>query len=171
MPLVNGRIAIVGENGEVSAPSPEVVLELEETIQENLLDVVVNNFPDQLGFIELERDPRQYEIAREVVRESFPGYITVDITALEYLPVLLDFELEGGIFAQFESRTVDLALNESVEDQLVDGVVNGAEEVLGASGQPVNIIATHLTGNVQVRTTATDTNPGLTTDLSIQLTN
>lgn len=162
MPLVNGRIGIISENGEINPPTVAQVAELEDRIVENLLAVVVENFPEQLGFVDLQGDPRQQDIAEEVVRESFPGYIVVDISPLEYVPAVLDFVLEGGIYAQFESRTVDLALNESVEDKLVDGVVNAAEEVLGADGLPVNIIATHLTGNVEVRTTGTDDNPALT---------
>ncbi|MGK7903927.1 MAG: calcium-binding protein [Hormoscilla sp.] len=162
MPLVNGRIGIIGENGEINPPTAAQVAELQDKIVENLLDVVVENFPDQLGFVDRPGDPRQNDIAEQTVRESFPGYIVVDISPLEYVPAVLDFVLEGGIYAQFESRTVDLALNESVEDQLVDGVVNAAEEVLGSGGLPVNIIATHLTGNVEVRTTGTDDNPALT---------
>lgn len=146
MPVVNVFLGITN-NGVAVEPSASQVAAVQTAINNNLLNVLSSNFPSQLGF----KDPTQVQIATEEVRSAFPGYIWVDVHPQEYPTSVYQKNTNNSVNAQVQVQIVELALNESIQDQLVTAAVNAVKDTMGAAtGLPVNIAAGNYTGNIDI---------------------
>ncbi|GAB4369494.1 MAG: hypothetical protein Kow00121_09490 [Elainellaceae cyanobacterium] len=146
MPVVNVFLGI-NNNGVLTQPTAKQIKAVQDAINENLLNTLSSNFPYQLGF----QDPEQVQIATQEVRDAFPGYIWVDVHPQEYSTSVYGKDTTNSVNAQVQVQIVELALNESIQDQLVTAAVNAIKDTMGeATGLPVNIAAGNYTGNIDI---------------------
>ena len=154
MPVIS--LNIIGQkDGSVFYPTPEQVKNVQNTIMNNELEVLSSNFPNQLGFVN-HTDPKtglnQYDIAKQAVYDSFPGYIVVAANQLSYPTSVYGLTLNDGISVLADIRIVELALAEPIQDAMTATLTAAIQSSLGADYPDlnINVASTLITGNVDI---------------------
>ncbi len=154
MPVIS--LDIIGQkNGATFYPTAEQVTKLQTTVMNNELAVLSSNFPNQLGFVNYV-DPKtglnQYDLAKQAVHDSFPGYIVVAADQLSYPTGVYGLTLGDGISVLADIRIVELALAEPIQDAMDAALTSAIQTSLGADypGLNINVASTLITGNVDI---------------------
>lgn len=154
MPVIS--LDIIGvRNGIPFYPTATEVATLQNQITSAELGVLSSNFPNQLGFVS-HVDPKtgfnQYDIAKQAVRDAFPGYIVVAADQSAYPTTAYTANLNNGITVLADIRIVELALNETIQDAMLRSLTTTIQSSLSTNypDLKINVAATMITGNVDI---------------------